>query len=297
MELTEIVTKLALPLGLAFIMFSMGLTLKLRDFRPVFARPTALVTGLFVQMVCLPLTAFLLLQSWPVAPAFAVGIMILAASPGGITSNILTHMAKGDTALSISLTALSSLAGIFAVPLIVGLSLQWFIEPSRAPDLSVAKMILGVFMVSTAPLLTGLLINQLRPHLATKMERRSGPLAIGIFLLIVISAFASSWQIMMDNIATIGPIMLLLNVLIMLTGWLLARSARLDKPQIVAISLEGGLQNGALGIFVALTLLNDTTMMIPSITYALFMNLSAAIFIFWRLNRQRRRASVKNGNN
>ena len=283
MELGAIITKLALPLGLAFIMFSMGLTLKLDDFRRVIRQPLALFVGLFVQMIFLPLAAILLLMSFPIAPALAMGIMILAASPGGITSNLLTHLAKGDTALSVTMTAISSLAGIITIPLLVGFSLNWFYPLPHPTDLSVIKIIVGVFMVSTLPVLIGLLINQRHRALATRIVTLSGPASTGIFILIVISAFASSWKIMMDNIAMIGPIILVLNGLIMIVGWLLARGTHLERPQAVAISLEGGLQNGALGIFVSITLLNSQTLMIPSITYALIMNLSAALFILWQL--------------
>jgi BASS family bile acid:Na+ symporter len=290
MELATMLSKLALPLGLAFIMFAMGLTLKFTDFQRILTRPLAVFIGLFVQIICLPFAAFLLLQSWSVSPAFAVGIMILAASPGGITSNLLTHLARGDTALSVTMTAISSLLGMITVPLIVGFSLGYFLDMAQSSQLSVAKMVIGVFAVSTLPVLFGVSINQWRPRLAVRLEAVAGPLSVGIFVLIVLGAFASSWTVMMANIAIIGPLMLILNVFVMVIGWLLARASRLEKSQAIAISLEGGLQNGALGIFVALTLLQDKTLMIPSITYALIMNLSAAVLIFWRLQKHLVRA-------
>ncbi len=286
MEFATIISKIALPLGLAFIMFAMGLTLKFGDFGRILSHPLGVFIGLLVQIICLPLAAYLLLQSWPLAPAFAVGIMILAASPGGITSNLLTHLARGDTALSVTLTAISSLAGMVTVPLIVGFSLASFMPASQTGNLSVAKMITGVFMVSTLPVLLGVLINQLRPLLATRIETVARPLSVGIFIIIVLGAFASSWQVMIDNIMIIGPFMALLNLFIMTAGWAASRMAGLDQQQAIAISLEGGLQNGALGIFVALTLLHDKTPMIPSITYALIMNLTAAGLIFWRLQQK-----------
>ena len=286
MEFSVVISKLALPLGLAFIMFAMGLSLKFADFRRILYHPLAVFTGLFVQIICLPLAAFLLLQSWPITPAFAVGIMILAAAPGGITSNLLTRLAHGDTALSVTLTAITSLAGLVTVPLITGFSLKHFLPSGVVGDLSVAKMMIGVFMVSTLPVLIGVAINQLWSRMAVRIEKVAAPLSVGIFILIVLGAFASSWQVMMDNIAVIGPLMLVLNALIMGTGGLLAWMMGLQRFQAIAISLEGGLQNGALAIFVALTLLHNETMMIPAITYALIMNLTAAVVIFWRLQRR-----------
>ena len=283
METSNFITGLALPSGLAFIMFAMGLTLKFGDFRQVFMQPRALVLGLFVQLVFLPLLAFALLQGGPLSPALAVGVMVLAASPGGITSNLLTHLARGDVALSVTLTALSSLLGMIGVPLVVGLSMAWFMPMQRVGDLSVGKMMVGVFLVSTLPVLTGLLARHLWPRGAVRLQALAGPLSVGIFLLIVLAAFVSSWQVMMAHIAVIGPLMLLLNGLVMLVGWRLARFGGFSRRQAVAISLEGGLQNGALGIFVAIGLLHDKTMMIPSITYALVMNFTAALLIIWRI--------------
>ena len=280
--------QILLPLGLAFIMLAMGLTLEVGDFTRLFAHPKAIFLGLLAQIVALPLAAFALLWLWPIEPALAVGVMILAASPGGITSNLLTHLARGDTALSISLTAISSLAGVATLPLVVGASLAWFTPHEEARQLAVGAMVMKVFAVSTLPLIIGMSVNHFAPRAAKRLESLLRPLSVVVFALIVLWAFASSWRVMMDNIAFVGPVMAALNAAIMLLGWGLARAAGLAKAQAVAISLEGGLQNGALGIFVAMTLLHSPTMMIPSITYALFMNISAALLILWSVRRARR---------
>ncbi len=292
MQFSALISQLALPLGLAFIMFAMGLTLRFSDFRRVFLKPAALLLGLGVQIVLLPLVAFALLQVWTVSAVLMGGIMILAASPGGITSSLLTHLAAGDTALSVAMTALSSLLGMISVPLIVGLSLAWFSPSGAGENLSVAAMMTGVFLVSTLPVLAGIMVHQLWPVAAQRLEKIVRPLSVGIFVLIVLGAFASSWRIMMDNIAIIGPFMLALNMMIMGAGWGLARLAGLARGQAIAISLEGGLQNGALAIFVALTLLQDPALMIPGITYALVMNLTAAMVIVWRLRNGSRQIAA-----
>ncbi|MCP4935162.1 MAG: bile acid:sodium symporter family protein [bacterium] len=282
--LSKLLSRL-LPLGLAFIMFSLGLTLRIADFARVFVNPRGILIGLFLQIVILPLAAFSLLQSWSVSSVLAVGIMILAGAPGGITSNLLTQLARGDTALSVMLTAISSLAGMVTVPFIVGFSISYFMPEKLVTDLPVSNLIIGVFLVSTLPVMIGLTINQIWPQRARQISHTAKPLSTGIFLLIVLGAFISSWQVMMENISVIGPFMLLLNALIMIAGWLMALGGGLSRPSATAIALEGGLQNGALGIFVALTLLRDETMMIPSITYALIMNITAAVMIFWRFKK------------
>lgn len=281
-----IATKLLLPLGLAFIMFAMGLTLLWSDFRRVFEAPKAMALGLLCQLLLLPASAFGLLILWPLQPEFAVGVMILAAAPGGITSNMLTHLARGDSALSISLTAISSLAGVVTVPLVVNFALMHFSSAERMTDLPVGRMILGVLLVSTLPLILGMAINHLRPAFAEKIEKVARPMSIGVFAFIVLWAFASQWRVMMENIALIGPTIIALNVIILVGGFWLAGTQGLHRRQAIAIAMEGGLQNGALGIFVAMTLLGNAAMMVPSITYALVMNVSAALFILAVLARR-----------
>ncbi len=270
---------LLLPLGLALIMFAIGLTLRFSDFTRVLVKPRFVLTGLVCQMALLPMFAFLLLHIWNVEPVLAVGIMILAASPGGITSNLLTHFAKGDTALSISLTAISSLAGMFSVPLVVGFALHYFAGTEAPREMPVWRMMAGVFTVSTLPVVIGMLVNHASPTLADRIEAMAQPASILIFAMIVIGAFASQWSEMNANLPVIGTPILLLNIGIMTFGYYLATGVGAGKASARAIGLEAGLQNGALGIFVAVSLIGDARLAIPSITYALVMNVTAAIFI------------------
>ncbi len=273
------ITSLLLPLGLTFIMFAIGLTLQFSEFSRVFTKPGFVAAGLVCQMVLLPLFAFLLLHIWNLEPLLAVGIMILAASPGGITSNLLTHFAKGDTALSISLTAISSLVGMFSVPLVVGFALHYFAGADAPREMHVWRMMTGVFAVSTLPVLIGMLLNHSNPTLADRVEVVARPASIMVFAAIVIGAFASQWSEMRANLPVIGAPILLLNIGIMALGYYLATAVGAGKASARAISLEAGLQNGALGIFVAISLIGDARLAIPSITYALVMNVTAAVFI------------------
>ena len=273
------IAHIALPAGLAFIMLAIGLTLQLSDFTRVFHRPRIIALGLFCQIILLPLTAFGLLTVWPVDPVLAAGIMILAACPGGITSNLLTHFARGDTALSISLTAISSAAGVMTIPLAITAFSHFFPGLPAAVHIPLGPMIAGIFAVSSLPVLAGMTINHLAPVAAEKISTIARPLSVAVFALIVIGAFAAQWTAMMTYLPKTGPVMLALNLVIMVTGYTLAVFTGAGKPSARAIALEGGLQNGALGIFVATTIAGNSTLAVPSITYALIMNLTAAIFI------------------
>jgi BASS family bile acid:Na+ symporter len=204
---------------------------------------------------------------------------------------MITKIARGDVALSITLTAITSLAGMITVPLVVGFALRWFMGNSLGHALPVGQMALKVFAVSTLPVIVGMTVHHLAPTIARTLERYARPASIGVFLLIVLWAFATSWTAMSRNMGEIGPVVILLNAAIMAVGFGLALMAHLPRPQAVAIAIEGGLQNGALGIFVAASLLHNRAMMTPSITYALVMNVTAAIFIAWLLAQRQRRSA------
>ncbi len=275
------IAQAALPAALAFIMFSMGLTLVVRDFRQVIAQPRAIAAGLGVQMIALPVMAWGIVLAAPMAPEFAVGLIIVAACPAGITSNLLTHLAGGSTALAVSLTAISSLAATVSVPFVVNLALAHLLGAARPADLPVARMTLGIFLVATLPLLIAMAIRHWRPGLASRMERPAGRLATALFVLIVLGAFASQWTYMMGYALQVLPFVLALNLGLMLLAFLVSRASGFDQQQRIALILVSGLQNGALGIFVAASLLGSETMMAPSILYALAMNVTAIAYIVW----------------
>lgn len=273
------ITQVAIPAGLAVIMFAMGLTLTWGDFRLVFSRPRAVAVGLLCKMVVLPLLAFALVALFRPRPEFAVGLIILAACPGGITANLLTHLAGGATALAVSLTAFTSVVDTITVPFVVNLALHIFAGQQEAVALPIGRMSAGLFAVATLPLLLGMALNRWRPALAARIERVARPLATLVFALIVVGAFVSQARIMWDNAAEVLPPALLLNAGCMAVAVVLSRLGGLERRETIAVTLETGLQNGALGIFVAATLLGSQVMMVPSIVYALVMNVSAIAFI------------------
>lgn len=288
------ITEVLIPAGLAIIMFAMGLTLTVGDFRQVAARPRAMAVGLLCKMVVLPLLAFALVLLFRPRPEFAVGLLILAACPGGITANLLTHLAGGATALAVSLTAITSVVDTVTVPLVVNLALQVFAGQDQVVPLSLGRVSLGVFAVATVPLLAGMALNARAPVVAARLERVARPLATALFALIVVGAFASQWRVMWANASEVLPPALALNAGCMAVAVLLGRLGGLQRRETIAVVLETGLQNGALGIFVAATLLGSQAMMVPSIVYALVMNVTAIAFIAVarRMTRAKVSASV-----
>ncbi len=273
------ISQIALPAALAFIMFAMGLTLVAGDFRLVVSQPRGMAAGLLLQMVVLPLLAWLLVIATPMRPEFAVGLVILAVCPAGITSNLLTHLAGGHTALAVSLTAVSSIAATVTVPFLVNMALAKLMGTVESVDLPVARMTLGVFLVATLPLLLAMAIRRWRPALALRMERPARRLATLLFAIIVLGAFASQWTYMMGYFGEVMPAVLALNLGVMGLAFLIGRGLAERSGQQIALILTAGLQNGALGIFVAATLLSSEAMMVPSILYALAMNVTAIAYI------------------
>ncbi len=268
-----------LPLALAFIMFSLGLTLVLGDFRRVFTRPRAMLVGLVGQMLLVPLFAFVVARAWGLAPEMAVGLMILAACPGGVSSGLLTHLARGDTALSISLTAVTSVAAVVTVPFVVDLAMRQFMQTGVGVDFPLLQMVRGVFLLTTVPVVFGMSLKAWRPALALRLEGPAGRLATALFILIVLATFFSQRQVLIDNLGSIGPAAMLLNLLVIAAGFAMARAGGLLRRDRIAVATECGLQNAGLGIFIAAGVMQSPAMTVPSVVYALLMNFGAIGFV------------------
>ncbi|CCQ73141.1 bile acid:sodium symporter family protein [Magnetospira sp. QH-2] len=268
-----------LPLGLAFIMLSIGLGLRAEDFSRVFRHPVPMGVGLINQILLLPLIGAGLVLLYDGRPEFAIGLMILAASPGGITSNLLTTLAGGNAALSVSMTALASLASIVTVPIILGLT--QILLPGNVQEITmpVGRIMAGILVITGLPIALGMGLVHWRPGWANWLRPKARLLATILFALIVAGAFVGQ----MDNISRyftdIGPYVAALNMGTMGLGLLAARGLRLNGPDSIAICLESGLQNAALAIFVATTLLGEPMMVVPAIIYALIMNITAGLFL------------------
>lgn len=273
------VVELLLPLALAFIMFSLGLTLVVDDFKRVLTRPKAMLIGLVGQMVLVPVFAFTIALTWGLAPEMAVGLMILAACPGGVSAGLLTHLARGDTALSISLTAVTSVAAVITVPFVVDLSMQQFMRTAVSVDFPLLKMVRGVFLLTTVPVVLGMSLKAWRPELALRIERPAGRLATALFVLIVLATFFSQRQVLIDNLGSVGPAAMLLNLMVIAASFALAGAVGLVRRDRIAVATECGLQNAGLGIFIASSVMQSPAMTVPSVVYALLMNLGAIGFV------------------
>ncbi|MEE2761048.1 MAG: bile acid:sodium symporter family protein [Pseudomonadota bacterium] len=280
MEDGNIVTQVLLPVSLAIIMFSLGLELVVADFKRVLIQPKDFIVGAIIQVILLPAIAFAIISIWSLEPALAVGVMILAASPGGATSNMFTHLAKGDTALSISLTAVISLLGVVTLPLIVGFAITHFMG-SEAPELSVVKIVSGVFLITTVPVVLGMLVRYFWTSFAMAIERGAKIVSIVLFTIIIIGAILSVRENIIAFFISAGPITLLLNLVMMMVAFYLACLTHLGARQRTAITLECGLQNGTLSIFVAVTLIGNQTMMVPGGIYSLLMFVTAGLYVLW----------------
>jgi len=273
------VVQTLLPLALAFIMFYLGLTLVAADFRQVAQRPKALGIGLVGQVLLVPLAGFAVAQLSGLNPVMAVGLMVLAACPSGVSSGLLTHLARGDTALAISLTAVTSLASVLTLPLVVGGAYQYFMASHLAVPLPVTAMVKGIFVLTTLPVLLGMVLRWRFAPTVKRVEPAIGKVTTALFVLIVLNTFWDQRQVLLDNLPILGPAVVVLNVLILGGAYALSRVAGLNRRDRIAVITECGLKNSALGIVVSLQWLQQAAMSAPSVVYALSMNAFALTFV------------------
>ena len=286
----SILTTVFLPLALAFIMLGMGLTLTVKDFKNIVVFPKAIFLGLFAQIILLPIIGFMLIQLFGLSGTMAVGLMILAACPGGPTSNLITHLSRGDTALSISLTAVSSVITVATIPLIVNYAIQFFGEEGSI-TLPVGETIVQIMGVTIIPVSIGMFLKNKFPLLSLKADKPVRIASTLFFILIVLAAILKEKESLPAFFAQAGPITLVLNILMLLLGYYLAKAFFLPKTQRISIAIESGIQNGTLGIMIAATLLKNSEMTIPIAIYSLLMFLTAGVVIF--LSTRRRPNNVR----
>ena len=276
----NIVTDVILPLALAFIMFVLGLGLTGADFLRVIKQPRDFFVGAFSQIILLPIIAFVLVKVWPIAPELAIGVMIIAAAPGGVTSNLLTSFAKGDVALSISLTAIISLLCVITIPFIVLTSVALLDGSSITQDISLFSMSRDMFLIVTVPVLLGMLLRKFISGVALKFEPIAKKISILLFVLVLLGAIAAERENVISYFAQAGLITLALNVVMMVLAYFVAKSLVSGTKQKKCITIECGLQNGTLAIFVATSIFGGGMYVIPAATYSLIMFATSLIFIY-----------------
>lgn len=274
----ELLKQLALPVALFAVLFGMGLSLVPADFRRVLLNPKAKIIGLGCQLLLLPAVAFALALLFRLPGELAVGLMILAACPGGATSNVITHLAKGDTALSVTLTAVSSVVCVFTIPWIVGLSMDWFLGTGADVRLPFWKTLGQLTLVTILPIVCGMAVRHARPALAYRLERPASIFSL-VFLALIIVAAVAREKDLAHQFAVAGPAAITLNLVMMLLGFAAGWLAGLPRPQRVTIAIETGIQNGTLALGITLGLLESARLAMPSVVYSLFMFLSGAFMI------------------
>ena len=269
-----------LPMAIAIIMVGLGLSLRPADFKRIFEYPKAVIVGLFTQMLLLPAICLLIADFFNLEPALAVGLMLLAAAPGGPSANLYSHMAGGDVALNVSLTALNSVLSIFSIAWIVNFSLAYFMQAEAYVPMQFQKVVEVCAMIIT-PISLGMWIRHRYPDFAHRMESKV-KLVSGLFLaLLIILAGLKEIDHLMHDIKSVGLAALSFNLACLLIGYYLPRLFRLPPKQALAISMEVGIHNGSLAIYIALSILNNGAMTIPAVVYSLIMFITAAIFAFW----------------
>jgi len=272
----NIVTDVILPLALAFIMFVLGLGLTGTDFSRVIKQPRDFFVGALSQVILLPVIAFILVKIWPIAPELAIGVMIIAAAPGGVTSNLLTSFAKGDVALSISLTAIISLFSVITIPFIVLTSVELLGGSNITQDISLFSMSRDMFLIVTVPVILGMLLRKFSSGVALKLEPIAKKVSIALFVLVLLGAIAAERENVISYFAQAGLITLILNVVMMIVAYYVAQFLASGTKQKKCITIECGLQNGTLAIFVA----GGGMYVIPAATYSLIMFATSLIFVY-----------------
>ena len=262
-------------------MFSLGLGLTIEDFSRVIKQPKDFLIGLICQIILLPIVAFLIVKIWPISPELAIGVIIISVAPGGVTSNILTFLSKGDVALSISLTAIVSLLSVITVPYILISSIYLLGYDSLIKDISLISMAIQMFLIVAIPTLIGMILRKFLTNFAIKFGSIANKISIFLFVFVLIGAIVSEKDNIIEYFAEAGLVTLFLNILMMILAFYIASFFGSAPPQKKAISIECGLQNGTLAIFIGTTLFNGGAYIIPAATYSIIMFITSLIFIFF----------------
>ena len=277
-----------LPLSLVFIMFTLGLGLTIQDFKNIIEQPKALLLGLTNQMILLPIITFFILAIIGLPSELAVGMMILACCPGGVTSNMLTKLARGDTALSISFTALVSIITVFTLPIIVRFSMQYFMGES-APEINILSLGLTMFFITSVPVSVGLYLNTKFHQTVKSFTFKANKISMVLFIVIVIGALASEWNAFINNLNLLGPAIIALIIAMLFIGFNSAKWFRISKEKSITIAIESGIQNATVGITIGNLILNQQSglsmLSLPSGVYGILMYLVCLPFVFWLLKK------------
>ncbi|EYC51285.1 bile acid:sodium symporter [Hylemonella gracilis str. Niagara R] len=271
--------------ALALVMFGLGLSLTVGDFARLRHHPRAVLLALMMQMVLLPAMAWLLVVLVGLAPVYAVGLLLLAASPGGVSANLFSHLFGGNVAMNISLTAINTLLSIVSLPLITNFAIAAFVQSGQIVPLQFGK-VFEVVAVILLPVLFGMAVRRRSPAFAAHMERPMKALSMGVLAAFALIAIVKEWTALSQTLVSLGPVVLAFNLLSLFAGYYLSRGAGLDQPMATAVSFEIGIHNSTLAIFVALSVLGNFQLALPAAVYSVSMYLTAALFGLLVLRRR-----------
>ena len=276
----EIVTKIA-PIALALMMLGLGTSLTINDFTRVIKNPKDFLVGLICQLILLPVIAFALIKLLNVSSELALGVMIIAAAPGGVTSNVLTKFANGDVALSVSLTAIISLISIVTVPFIIINSIDFFDIAFNQKEISMKAISLKMFLVVTVPVILGIIIRNFAKNFINKYDQIIQKISVLLFMLVFLAIYIEEWENIAEYILKAGLITLILNIVMMAAGYYIAKLFINGMPKQKSIDIECGLQNGTLAVFVATQIFDNINYLIPTASYALIMMVTSVFFVIF----------------
>jgi BASS family bile acid:Na+ symporter len=273
------ITNIALPIALAFIMFSLGLGLTGRDFKRVVQQPKDFLIGLLSQSIILPFVAFLIVITFQLTPEFGLGLMIIAAAPGGVTSNILTLLARGDVALSISLTAVISLLSFITIPLIIGYSYNYLFSDNLTSEISLSRITYSIFAIVTVPVILGMVFRYYFTSISMKVLKSARKISTCLFVIVLLGAIIKEKDLIIEYYQQTGLATLSLNIIMLIIAWLMATMFGSGIKQKISISIECGLQNGTLAIAASTLLFGGGPTAIPAATYSVTMFITAVLFV------------------
>lgn len=274
---TSLLTTVLLPLAIAIIMMGLGLSLTIDDFKRIVVYPKAVVVGLFCQMILLPIVCFFIAKGFGLPPELAVGLMLLSAAPGGATANLYSHLAKGDVALNVSLTAVNSVLALFTLPFIVNFAIAYFMQTDQVVPMQFKKVI-EVCSIVLLPVSIGMLMRSKATAFALKLEKPVKIMSALFLTLIIILAVLKEKDHIMQYVQEVGAAALVFNILSMAIGYFIPRLFKLGEKQAIAIGMEIGIHNGTLAIYIAISVIGNSTMSIPPAVYSLIMFFTAAAF-------------------
>lgn len=277
-------TTFVLPTALGIIMLGMGLSLELKDFKRVTEFTKSIAVGLFSQLFILPIIGFLIAKTIPMQPEIALGLVIVAICPGGPSSNLITFLAKGDVALSVTLTAFSSIITVVTIPLLGNLAYEHFIGETAQIALPIGKTIVQIFLMTLLPISVGMSIKQMFPQVANSLEKTTNIFAALFLAIIIILLVIREWNRLPQFIFQAGLGVIILNTISMLAAFNISKLFNLNLHQKICIAIEVGIQNGTLAIAITAGLLNNKNMAIPAALYSLFMNITGFIAIIYGRN-------------